>query len=211
KHIQIDAQVGHKPCIRAFGSDQFDASDLDEFKVQSSFFSWWVGFLDLESSASLWAFIADILAWNSDVLKAIRFIGELTQPYPLKWMLWEPCLTSVLYNSVPRLLQTQVLAEIDGTRAISSAPDTRYADMVPREKFVVEVEEAKALLWLIPYNNASKNRDWITLSALSMIMAAIVEEKRLQTAFKYELIDKPEAIVGMSVWWSVPHCVVWRC
>lgn len=45
----------------------------------------------------------------------------------------------------------------------------------------------------------------IFLSALSMVVAAIVETKRLNTAQQYGLIDMPNTTIPISVWWLLPQ------
>ena len=45
----------------------------------------------------------------------------------------------------------------------------------------------------------------IFLSVFSMVIAALVEIKRLQTAREYDLVDTPGVTIPMSVWWLVPQ------
>ncbi|KAI3966978.1 hypothetical protein MKX01_040619 [Papaver californicum] len=45
----------------------------------------------------------------------------------------------------------------------------------------------------------------IFISAVSMVGAAVVERKRLQTAIDFGLVDMPNETVPMSVWWLVPQ------
>lgn len=46
------------------------------------------------------------------------------------------------------------------------------------------------------------------LSTLSMVVAAIVEKKRLQTALDFGLINMPTVTVPMSIWWLVPQYIL---
>ncbi|KAG2700453.1 hypothetical protein I3843_07G230900 [Carya illinoinensis] len=59
-------QGGQKPCVQAFGADQFDGADPKESKAKSSFFNWW--FFAVCSGAVLTvlvsSYIQDNLSWS---------------------------------------------------------------------------------------------------------------------------------------------------
>ncbi|URE24178.1 POT family [Musa troglodytarum] len=48
----------------------------------------------------------------------------------------------------------------------------------------------------------------MVISPVSIVVAALVETKRLRTAREFGLVDLPEATIPMSVWWLVPQYVL---
>ena len=46
------------------------------------------------------------------------------------------------------------------------------------------------------------------LSVICMIVAALIEIKRLKTAKEYGLVDMPDLTIPMSVWWLLPQYVL---
>ena len=48
----------------------------------------------------------------------------------------------------------------------------------------------------------------LCLSLLNMVVAALVEAKRVTIAKEYDLMDKLDAIVPMSVWWLLPQYIL---
>ncbi|XP_077241409.1 protein NRT1/ PTR FAMILY 5.10-like [Tasmannia lanceolata] len=65
-YIVALAQGGHKPCVQAFGADQFDVRDPKECKSKSSFFNWWYFGLCGASAISFCIvnYIQDNLSWG---------------------------------------------------------------------------------------------------------------------------------------------------
>lgn len=59
------AQGGHKPCVHAFGADQFDADDPEECQAKSSFFNWWFFCVACGTTVNLVVliYIQDNLGW----------------------------------------------------------------------------------------------------------------------------------------------------
>lgn len=59
------AQGGHKPCVQAFGADQFDEKNSQECKAKSSFFNWWYFCMAAGTLMTLTVlnYIQDNLSW----------------------------------------------------------------------------------------------------------------------------------------------------
>ncbi|KAL0351306.1 UNVERIFIED_CONTAM: protein NRT1/ PTR FAMILY 5.10 [Sesamum calycinum] len=89
--------------------------------------------------------------------------------------------------------------------------------------FSNDIEAAKTILRLVPIwatslGTISKNRSGISmlqrigtgifLSLLAMVIAALIETKRLAVAVEYGVVDTPKAMVPMSVWWLAPQYLV---
>ncbi|XP_062027364.1 protein NRT1/ PTR FAMILY 5.10-like [Rosa rugosa] len=299
------AQGGHKPCVQAFGADQFDGQDPEECKAKSSFFNWWyfgsnAGIL---LTVSVLAYIQDNLSWGLGfgipcvvmVLALIIFVsGTRTYRYSIKGEEESPFVrigkvfVAALRNrgTSPSAIASE--EESRGTLPDQSSEQFKFLnkallapDNLKKNRKVctiAEVEEAKAVLRLFPIwatclayaivfaqsttfftkQGATMDRtivpgfdipaaslqsfisvaimmiipiydrifvpmaraftrkpSGITMlqrigtgmffSIISMVVAALVEIKRLQTAKDYDLVDLPSATIPMSIWWLVPQ------
>ncbi|KAL5558426.1 hypothetical protein UlMin_034637 [Ulmus minor] len=298
------AQGGHKPCVQAFGADQFDGNDPEECKARGSFFNWWYFGICIGSlfTVTVLSYIQDNISWALGfgipciamiAALVIFLLGTKTYRYGViqdgkkpflsigkvfvaAFRNWRKTTSAVAMEEESRgTLPHQSHEQFKFLNKALLAPDGSKKDVEVCD--IVEVEEAKAVLQLIPTwttcliyaivfaqcptfftkQGATMERTIVPgfkiapaslqsfvsfgillfvpiydrlvvpiaraftgrpsgltmlqrigtglfLSVLSMVIAALVETKRLKTVEEYGLIDKPNVTVPMSVWWLVP-------
>ncbi|MBA0738341.1 hypothetical protein Gogos_011714 [Gossypium gossypioides] len=299
------AQGGHKPCVQAFGADQFDTQDPEECKTKSSFFNWWyfgmcAGTL---TTLSILNYIQDNLSWVLGfaipgivmvVGLVVFLLGTMTYRYSVKGDEESPIVTVgrvfILAVRNRKKSYSAIAAEEEarGILATESSKQFKFLNkalLAPdgsKEQGEVcsirEVEEAKAVIRLAPIwatsliyaiafaqsstfftkQGATMDRSTATgfeipaaslqsfislsvvlfipiydrifvplaraltgepagitllqrigsgmvISTISLVIAAVVEMRRLKIAEEYGLLEKPNVMVPMSVWWLVPQ------
>ncbi|XVF30100.1 hypothetical protein REPUB_Repub16aG0027800 [Reevesia pubescens] len=300
-------QGGQKPCVQAFGADQFDTRDPEELKAKSSFFNWWYFCLCSAMFITQWVlnYIQDNLSWVLGfgipcvimVVALVVFLGgRRTYRYSVE---------GDKKNPFVRIGQVFILAARNWSKSSSAIAAEETHETQPSEnteqfKFlnkallapngskdrgkvccIRQVEEAKVVLRLVPIwatslvyavvfaqsstffvkQGATMDRSitsefkissasvqsfaslasilfipiydrifvpltrsftrkpagittlqrigiGLLLSAISTVISALVEMRRLKTAQEYGLVDEPTATVPMSVWWLVPSYVL---
>nr|GEV88716.1 protein NRT1/ PTR FAMILY 5.10-like [Tanacetum cinerariifolium] len=300
-----NAVGGHKPCVQAFGADQFDADNPEERKAKSSFFNWWYFGLCAGSTIGIFvlSYIQDNLSWGLGfgipcIIMGFALIiflsgtmtyrfGEKTED---KSALFRISRVFVKAARNRRTTPSEISAheQACGTLHHQDSQEFRFLNKAllspdgSNEDATVcsidEVEEAKAVLRLIPVwasllgygivfaqistlftkqgatldksirpsfdipaaalqsfigltivilipiydtilvpltRSITKTPSGITMlqrmgtgifiSIVSMVVAAVVETKRLKTAREYGLVDDPNAMVPMKIWWLLPQ------
>ncbi|KMT20138.1 hypothetical protein BVRB_1g001540 [Beta vulgaris subsp. vulgaris] len=303
-------QGGHKPCVQAFGADQFDGEDPRESKAKSSFFNWWYfgvcvgGLLGI----GVLSYVQDNLSWGLGfgipciimLLSLIIFLlGTVTYRYTMKdegespFMRIGRVFAAAVKNRNATLpvagdSNEEVMQETednDGSRQFMFLDKAMLAPQISKRIgkscSKSEIEEAKAVLRLFPIwattlifaivfsqpgtfftkqgitldrsvgsrfaipaaalqsfigicivifipiydrvlvpiaRKLTGNPSGISMlqrigtglfiSIFTMVVAAVTEKKRLETATRYGLIDLPKVTIPMSIWWLLPQYVL---
>jgi peptide/histidine transporter 3/4 len=273
------AQSGHKPCVQAFGADQFDATDPVESLSRGSFFNWW--YFGISSSGTVtvavMSYVQDNVSWGlgfgvpcmimllalivfllgtktyrfhhssghsngasvvfrhvTEVLSAARRrspesgllvehgeraenvvsveeVRSMARLFPI----WAACLLYGVVIAQPPTFFTKQAATLD-RRVGSSGFQIPSAALqcftgismitcvvlydrvlVPMARSVSGLASGITMLQRIGTGMA--------LAVAALVIAALVEMKRLSAAMDAGVVDQPDATVPMSLWWVVPQ------
>ncbi|OEL37741.1 Protein NRT1/ PTR FAMILY 5.10 [Dichanthelium oligosanthes] len=161
---------GHKPCVQAFGADQFDENDPEELASRSSFFNWW--------------FFASY-GGNAVTVSILNYVQE-----SISWQLGFgiPCVVMALSLAVFCL----------GAKTYRFYPLKTDGNLFGQASKPLAAWMRVLLRIGIGY----------AISIVAVIVAALVETRRLKIARDYGLLDEPEAVVPMSILWMAPQYIL---
>uniref|UniRef100_J3M7G7 Major facilitator superfamily (MFS) profile domain-containing protein n=1 Tax=Oryza brachyantha TaxID=4533 RepID=J3M7G7_ORYBR len=282
------AQSGHKPCVQAFGADQFDVMDPGESSSRSSFFNWW--YLGICASGTvtvaLMSYVQDNVGWGVGFgvpcmvmllalvvfllgTRTYRFydggpggahgeatgtfsgVGKAVTAWRESWRrgggggsvevehgecaesavlagevrglarlvpIWAACLLYGVVFAQPPTLFTKQAATLDRRIGSSSSSSFQVPPAALQSFLGVSIVPC-VLLYdrvLVPVARRvtgvasgitalQRIGTGIALSLVMLVVAALVETKRLSTARDAGVVDGPGAAVPMSLWWILPQ------
>ncbi|KAA0043476.1 protein NRT1/ PTR FAMILY 5.10-like [Cucumis melo var. makuwa] len=302
------AQGGHKPCVQAFGADQFDGQHPEESKAKSSFFNWWYLGISLAgfSTVNIMSYVQEYLSWSLGFgipciamvfALAIFLLGTRTYRFGNTGDEENPFVRigRVFIIAIRnRHVNSSEIAHLEETHGLLPHHNSKKFRFLEKALIVPnslkedghacninEVEEAKAVLRLVPIwvtclayaivfsqsstffikQGVTMDRSIVVgfevpaaslqsfiglgiiislliydriliptarkftgkpsgitmlqrigfgmlLSIISMVVAALVEGKRLKTAQEHGLVDLPKATIPLSIWWLVPQYIL---
>ncbi|XP_028773301.1 protein NRT1/ PTR FAMILY 5.10 isoform X3 [Neltuma alba] len=274
-------QGGHKPCVQAFGADQFDNHHPEECKARSSFFNWWyftmcagclltLSFLNYIQENFSWVLGFGIPCLAMLIALVVFLFGTKTYRFHFEKNNRSPFVrigrvfAAAIRNR--RITVSDIAIKDEACNIIPCQCSKQLNRFLNKALFapkgskeeevcsVNEVEEAKAVLRLVPIwatslvfglvIPAASLQSLVTLaivivspiydrifvpiaraitekpsgitmlqrigtglflSIITMAMAALVEMKRLEAAVEFDLVDKPNESIPLSVWWLIPQ------
>ncbi|KAG5138961.1 hypothetical protein AAZX31_12G001600 [Glycine max] len=173
-------QGGHKPCVQAFGADQFDEKHPKEYKDRSSFFNWWYFTMcaGCMATLSILNYIQDNLSWVLGfgipcvamiIALLVFMLGTVTYRFNIQQRGKSPFLrigrvfVAAIRNRRSTLSSTAVKAEqFEFLNKALLAPEDSIED---ESCSLSEVEEAKAVLRLVPI--------WATTLVYAVVFAQV--------------------------------------
>ncbi|GKB86266.1 proton-dependent oligopeptide transporter family protein [Tanacetum coccineum] len=213
-------QGGHMPCVQAFGADQFDTNNREEHKAKSSFFNWRYFGLCSGSTIGIFtvSYIQDNLSWGlgfgipSIILGFALIIflsGTMTYRF-LNKALVSPdgsdedgaiCSIDEVEETKVVLRLVPIWTSLLGFAIVFAQTSTLYTKQAATlDRAITNKLSGITMLQRIGTG--------IVFSILLMVVAAVVETKRLKTAHEYGLVDDPSAMIPMKVWWLLPQCLL---
>ncbi|KAJ4849845.1 hypothetical protein Tsubulata_029080 [Turnera subulata] len=182
---------GHKPCVQAFGADQFDPQDPKENKAKSSFFNWWYFGLSVGALTTLIVsvYIQDNLSWSLGfgipccamiVSLLVFLLGSRTYRYTIRKNDKNPFtrIFRVVGRAIKRNWQNTTPAvefanEEHGSMSFQNSKQFKFLDKAllrpdgsmedQNDCSIRDVEETRALLRLAPI--------WVTGLAYAVVFA----------------------------------------
>ncbi|KAJ6291600.1 hypothetical protein OIU76_023641 [Salix suchowensis] len=207
-------QGGHKPCVQAFGGDQFDGQDPKESKAKSSFFNWWYFAISVGITVTLivLVYIQENLSWALGfgipcivlvVALLVFLLGSRTYRYSVKENGKNPFMRigRVIVRAIRNLQNTPsaIPSEEDACQWRQCSEQLKFLNkalLAPNGSLVDQnvcsvndVEDTKALLKIVPI--------WITSLAYAIgfaIMIFLPVYDRIVVPISRRITRKPSGI-----------------
>ncbi|KAJ6360643.1 hypothetical protein OIU77_004622 [Salix suchowensis] len=261
-------QGGFRPCVQAFGADQFDGQDPEQRKAKSSFFNWWnccvnagvvviFPVLNYIQDNLNWGFgfgIPSFRNWRISPATSFKEDASFTvsRRNPEQFEFLNKALLEIngseenrrastpreveeakaLLRLVPTWITCLIFAIVSSQVGTFFTRQARTMNRTISEHLEfpaasIQLSIPVAVTVLVPIydrvfvpvaRRLTGEHSGITmlqrigtglfLSAVAMVVAALIEIKRLKTAEEYGLVDMPNATIPMSGWWLIPQLVL---
>ncbi|GJV47037.1 NRT1/ PTR family protein 3.1 [Tanacetum coccineum] len=214
---------GIRPCVVAFGADQFDETDEKQKTNTWKFFNWYYFCMGVSMlvAVTVIVYIQDNVGWGWGLgIPSIAMVFSITGfviGYPLYrnmdpagspfTRLLQVCVAAYKKRKLPMVSDPKLLyenEELDASISITGrllhTNQMRFLDkaaIVSKEDFTKGVERGISFLTRMTIGFA--------ISVLATLVAGFIEIKRKNSAFAHGLTSKPYETIPISVFWLVPQ------